>query len=125
MYFSDANGQLNITPSGIVYVTENSRLTISCSYTGSSSYTLVNWVKDGGTVYSLYSSNCIQFAGEEIDPNVVEVNCTNNGKDFTLTFKQVKKEQDEDRWSCNVYTSPLTISTDVTIKIKGRLISVN
>ena len=121
MYFPGANGQLSITPSGIVDVTENSRLTISCSYTGSSSYNLVSWRKNGGSEYFLITSNCSPFGGT-IDPNVVEFTCTNNGKDLSLTFKEVKKDQDGERWSCKLDTYSETVSAEVTIKIKGMLI---
>ena len=54
----------------------------------------------------------------------IEPTCTNNGKDFTLTFKEVKKYQDGERWSCQLDTIPATSSAEVTIKIKGRLIFV-
>ena len=80
-------------------------------------------MKDGGNVYSLIPSTCILFGGEQIDPNKVEVTCTNNGKDFSLTFKEVKRDQDGERWSCKV-NYPETVSVEVTIKIKGRLISL-
>ena len=83
----------------------------------------MTWVKNGVSVYSLLASNCISFGGT-IDPNEVEVTCINSGKDFSLTFKEVKKEQDGERWSCKVDTLPETISAEVTIKIKGRLISL-
>ena len=116
--------QLSITPSGIVDVTENSRFTITCSYTGPSTYNIVTWVKDGrDNVYGLLASNCSPFAGT-IDPNAVEFTCTNNGRDFSLTFAEVKKEQDGERWSCKVDTGPETISAEVTIKIKGGVISI-
>ena len=123
LHFSGANGQLSITPSGIVDVTENSELTIACSYTGSSTYNFVNWLKDGGNELALLASDCSPFAGA-IDPSIVEVTCTNGGRDFTLTFKEVKKDQDGERWSCKVDTAPVTFSAEVTIKIKGRLISL-
>ena len=55
-----------------------------------------------------------------MDPNVAEFTCTNNGTDFTLTLKTVKKETDGERWSCSVDTEPETFSEGVTIKIKGR-----
>ena len=124
MHFPGAKGQqLSITPSGIVDVTENSRFTIACSYTGSGTYSLVRWMKNGGIVYELLHSSCTPFGGT-IDPNEVEFTCTNNGRDFSLTFKHVKKDQDGERWSCKLYTDPETVSAEVTIKIKGRLISL-
>ena len=122
-YFAGANGQLSITPSGIVDVTENSRFTIACSYTSSSFYNLVTWSKDGVPTYTLIASNCNSIAGA-INPSLVEVTCTNGGKDFSLTFKEVKRNQDGEKWSCKVDTNPEAISANVTIKIKGRLISV-
>ena len=83
----------------------------------------MTWRKDGGIVYGLTPSNCSPFGGQPIDPNIVEVSCTNGGKDFSLTFKEVKRGQDGERWSCGV-NNPETVSAEVTIKIKGRLISL-
>ena len=122
-YFPGVKGQLSITPSGIVDVTEDSRFTISCSYIGSSAstYDLVTWFKDGIDICTFSASNCVLFGGA-IDPNIVEYNCTNNGKDFYLTFKEVKKDQDGESWSCRVNTNPVTSSVAVTIKIKGNSI---
>ena len=120
-YFPGAKGQLSITPSGIVDVTENSRFTIVCSYTGSSTYSLVFWSKNGDVVYTRMASDCSQF--DTIVDTTVEFTCTNS-KDFTLTFKEVKKNQDGERWSCQLDTSPITSSAEVTIKIKGRLIFI-
>ena len=120
-YFPGAKGQLSITPSGIVDTTENSRLTIVCSYTGSSTYTFIFWSMNGGVIYTRVASDCTSF-----DANIdttVEFTCTNS-KDFTLTFKDVKKYQDGDRWSCQLDTNPATSSAEVTIKIKGRLIFI-
>ena len=123
MHFPGAKGQqLSITPSGIVDVTENSRFTVRCTYTGSGSFSLVTWRKNEGDEYTLLASNCSPFAGT-INSSIVEFTCTNGGKDFTLTFIEVKKDQDEERWSCKLYTTPETVSAEVTIKIKGRLIS--
>ena len=81
----------------------------------------MNWVKNGGHLYTLISSDCTPFGGN-IDQNIVEFTCTNNGKDLTMTFKEVKKDQDGERWSCNIDSYPETVSAEVTIKIKGRLI---
>ena len=121
-YLPGAKGQLSITPSGMVDVTENSRFTIVCSYTGSRFYNLVFWSKNGGNIYTRLAIDCTSFDAN-IDTNV-EFTCTNNGKDFTLTFKEVKKYQDGERWSCKLDTSPETSSAEVTIKIKGRLIFI-
>ena len=121
MYFPGAKGQLSITPSGIIDVTDNSRLTITCSYSGSTPYNLVSWYKDGSTVYTRWTSDCTPFSGVA-DPNVVQFTCTNNGKDFALTFIEVKRNQDGQKWSCKVNTNPETLSANVTIKIKGRFI---
>ena len=125
-YFPGVKGELSITPSGIVDITENSRFTIACSFIGSSAstYDLVTWFKDGISVYTFFASNCVLFGGA-IDPNIVEYSCTNNGKYFSLTFKRVNKDQDGERWSCRVNTDPVTSSAEVTIKIKGRLITLN
>ena len=120
LYFPGVKGQLSIAPSGIVDVTENSRFTITCSYTGSSPYNFVAWLKYGSNKYARMASDC-----SPLDANIdttVEFTCTNNGKDFTLTFKEVKKYQDGERWSCKLDTNPETFSAEVTIKIKGRLI---
>ena len=116
LHFPGVKGQLSITPSGIVDVTENSRFTITCSYTGSSAYSLVVWSKDGLSFAYIIASNCSPFAGD-IDPNIVEFACTS--RIFSLTFKEVKKYQDGERWSCRVDTAPETVSAEVTIKIKG------
>ena len=78
-------------------------------------------MKDGVSEYLLITSNCSPFGGT-IDPNIVEFTCTNNGRNFTLTFKEVKRDQDGERYSCKVDSSPETISAEVTIKINGRLI---
>ena len=124
MHFPGAKGQqLSITPSGIVDITENSRFTIACSYTGSGTYSLVTWRKNGGDEYTLLASNCSPFGGV-INSTIVEFSCANNGKDFTLTFIEVKRDQDGERWSCKVNTYPEPVSAEVTIKIKGRLISL-
>ena len=85
-------------------------------------YGLVTWKKDGGTIYVLSPSNCSPFGGQPIDPTEVEVTCTNN--DFSLTFKEVKRDQGGERWLCHVNTDPETVSAEVTIKIKGRIISL-
>ena len=121
-YFPGAKGQLSINPSGTFDITENSRFTISCSYTGSSIFNLVYWIKDGVTSYTLIANDCSSL-DQNFDPTIVEATCTNNGgKNFTLTFKEVKKDQDGERWSCGLDTQPSTSSAEVTIKIKGRLI---
>ena len=83
---------------------------------------MITWRKDGGIVYGLTPSNCNPF-GQPIDPTIVEVTCTNGGKDFSLTFREVKRDQDGERWSCGV-NNPETVSTEVTIKIKGRIIAL-
>ena len=80
----------------------------------------MTWSKDRVPTYTLIASNCYSIDGA-INPSLVEVTCTNGGKDFSLTFKEVKRDQDGERWSCNVDTNPNTISAEVTIKIKGRL----
>ena len=82
----------------------------------------MNWVKNGGIEYVLIPSSCTLFAGT-IDPNEVEFTCTNNGRDFTLAFKHVKRVQDGEKWSCSV-DNPKISSAEVTIKIKGRIISL-
>ena len=79
------------------------------------------WSKNGATVYTLIATDC-RSIDHTFDPTIVEATCTNSGKDFTLTFIQVKKDQDEERWSCKVDTLPETSSAEVTIKIKGKLI---
>ena len=122
LYFPGAKGQLSITPSGIVDVTENSRFTIACSYTGSETYAVVTWLKNGASTYQRVASNCGPFSGNA--DQSVEFTCANNGKDFTLTFKEVKKDQDGESWSCGVINSRVADSTEVTIKIEGRFITI-
>ena len=115
-----ADGLLSISPSGITEVEENSRLTLTCSYTGSSSPTLVYWLKNSTAKYVLRASDCSRF-GNVPDTASFEYNCTNGGRDFTLTFKDVNATQDGDTWSCRVNTRTVENSPEITIKIKGRL----
>ena len=79
------------------------------------------WSKNGDVVYTRMASDCSQF--DTIVDTTVEFTCTNS-KNFTLTFKEVKKNQDGKRWSCVLDTNPSTSSAEVTIKIKGRLIFI-
>ena len=129
LYFIDnillgAKGQLlSISPSGTAEVEENSRLTLTSTYTGADSPTLVYWLKNGNPQFVIWASDCIFFGGGELDPAIYEKTCTNGGMDFTLTFKEVSSTQDGEKWSCRVNTSPQTDSPEVTIKIKGRLFS--
>ena len=118
LYLPGAKGQLSISPSGIVDVTESSRFTIACSYIGQSTYSLVTWFKNGANKHQRFASNCDPFSGNA--DQSIEFTCTNNGKDFTLTFKEVKKDQDGERWSCGVNNPAIDDSAEVTIKIKGR-----
>ena len=83
---------------------------------------MVTWLRNGDSAYQRVASNCDPFSGNASQS--IEFTCANSGKDFTLTFKEVKKDQDQERWSCGVLSSRVADSTEVTIKIKGRLIAI-
>ena len=83
----------------------------------------MNWRKNGNIEYVLLPSDCSKFGGETIDPTIIEVTCTNGGKDFNLTFREVRRDQDGEKWSCGV-NNPETVSTEVTIRITGRIIAL-
>ena len=79
----------------------------------------MTWLKNANDEFVLLASDCSDFGGNVPDPAIFETTC--NANDFTLTFKAVDATQNNEKWSCSLDTSPTeTVSSDVTITIKGK-----
>ena len=119
-FFSATNSQaqLQISPFPSAVVVEYDSLTLTCTYTGSETFSKFAWRQTNGSDFAFRSLKCILDSNEPV-PKVYQYNCSST-RVFSWTIFNVSNSRHGENWACSLDTFPdTTVSSPTAIYVVG------